>query len=153
MIETEKPPLSGFYIAHYGVRGMRWGQRKRRSTKDSENPKLSTRQKVAVGLSLTAATFLAASILTRRGRTTVRQISGRSADPFDKIFGRNNFVDNLPKSFTKTTSTGKAAVGSMADRAEWKRKVSSVMKDMQEANADQDRWMRSLGLGAAVNNR
>lgn len=32
MIIDKKPPLTGVYLAHFGVRGMKWGQRKKRGT-------------------------------------------------------------------------------------------------------------------------
>lgn len=28
MMDTDKPPLGGVYLAHFGTKGMKWGQRK-----------------------------------------------------------------------------------------------------------------------------
>lgn len=53
MIVIEQPPLSGVYVAHFGVKGMKWGQRKvdaiSAKAKQAANPRTWTReqQKVA----------------------------------------------------------------------------------------------------------
>lgn len=131
MIAAEKPPLGEAYLEHFGVKGMKWGQRK---AKELSKPP-STAKKVAARVG---------AVLLALG--SVAFVTGI-------IVKTGNYPSKPTKLTTRHIAKGKSAVSKVQSHSEWKRDVNSVLKDMEQANADQDRWMRSLGLGAAVNNR
>ena len=155
----EKPPLSGVYLAHFGVKGMKWGQRRRESSEKTVKPKMSKRDKVATGLTLASIALTAGYILSKRGATKVpvakpKPVNFRSLlnkDKFKQDILNNPFIPDRKAAFTKTADRGRQALKGVESRAEWKRKVSAVLNDMKQANAEQDSWMRKQGLGAVLN--
>lgn len=77
MIDT-KPPLNAVYLAHFGVRGMKWGQR-RKSTGKGRRKAPSVRRTVlkgaAIGVALTAGAYAVGRMLPSRvGRTKLTDI-------------------------------------------------------------------------------
>lgn len=71
MIAADKPPLDGVYLAHFGVKGMRWGHRKpveegapRRSGLSSKNQKLVT-------AAFVAGTIAVGAVMLNRGNVSV----------------------------------------------------------------------------------
>ena len=106
MIVADKPPLSGVYLAHFGVRGMKWGQRKKSSSSSSSgksgSSKMSpaTKKKFAVGAAVLGGAAVAAIILSRRGRTPVVKIGKVNLRPstMDKLREAQKMkIDNFNK--------------------------------------------------------
>lgn len=78
MLVDEKPPLDEDLLMHFGIRGMKWGQRKARPSGGSggssaPKQKMSTKKKVAVGLGVAAVgASVAAYILSKRGNSVAK---------------------------------------------------------------------------------
>lgn len=76
MIEVlDKPSLEAVYLAHFGVRGMHWGQRKATSSGSEKKRKLTPEQKkriVMLGAASVAATLYATGNLGRTVALTAR---------------------------------------------------------------------------------
>lgn len=151
MLLDEKPPLDEDLLAHFGVKGMHWGQRKEKassakpkSAQAQMNARLARRRVIADRTTkgvLIVGGAAAAYMVFRRGSTPVNRIPRGSmkVPNFDRVVSR--------------ASKMKASQVRVADQALWKKSVDAVLKDMKSANDEQDAWMRSMGLGAAVNNR
>jgi hypothetical protein len=122
VIAANQPPLAEAYLEHFGVKGMKWGQRK-----SGTSSKRSKALKIGGAAAVAAGAAVAVTVLARGGRLPI----GRST--------------------ATRAAKGRAAAARISDQAVWKKNVNSVLSDMRSANADQDRWMRSLGLGEAVN--
>lgn len=178
---TDKPQLNDTYLEHFGIKGMKWGQRKKSSKDSSTKKSMSTKKKVAIGVGVAAGVAAVAYMMTRRGKVPVKHVMGtpqgfkspnpgvgRTFIPDDKggfVKGR----DGKPSSFTKNdasklrsmaeadrarqaASNGKRAANDIS-QSEWKKRVSDVRKDIADANTEQDRWMRRQGLGAQLNRK
>lgn len=177
MIAAEKPPLEAVHLAHFGVKGMKWGSRKSRSANASKQ-KMSTGKKVAIGLGVAAVGAAAVTLaLTRTGNTRLGALRSQSARNLPPRQGfRRNFDPRkawqaneqlgvprvvrtksgaipMPGRQTPAASVanGRQAAARIADQAKWKKSVNAVLADIKEANAEQDSWMRKMGLGAALN--
>lgn len=122
---TDKPQLSDTYLEHFGVKGMRWGSRK------DGKPGSKRRRALKIGAAALVAggAAVAVTVLVRNGRLPFSTSSASKAE------------------------SGRRAAARVADQAAWKKNVASLRSDIRKGHEDQDRWMRSLGLGAAVNNR
>lgn len=77
------------YLEHHGVKGMRWGVRKKRESSSDDSPKMSTTKKLAIGggIIVAAAALTAGAIYAKK----------RFSVPVSKIEGSNaakgaNFV-------------------------------------------------------------
>lgn len=168
-------------LAHFGRKGMKWGVRQDRSSGSSSGgssgkPKMSTGKKVAIGLTAATGAAAVALILTRTGRsmfkgTAERMVSDRQgarsmgraqtrarsalfkpgsvSDPFSSSFG--DFGKRSQRISEQTFAKRGTTKVSDISRSEWKSKVNAVLKDIKGANAEQDAYMRSIGLGAAIN--
>jgi hypothetical protein len=92
MIDTNKPPLEGVYLAHFGIRGMKWGQRKAEpsggssngstggstgsaSGSSGQNQGMSTKKKVAIGVGVVAGAAATAYLLNRFGGNQISKNS------------------------------------------------------------------------------
>jgi hypothetical protein len=131
MIVSEKPDLDEDLLVHFGIKGMKWGQKKTSSSGDSPGKKpMSTKKKVAIGAAAVAGATAVAFVIARRGKT------------------------QMPPAFRNSTTTSKGkAASSTISQSEWKKRVADLRADMASANADQDRWMRRQGLGAHLNKK
>lgn len=76
MIQSlDKPSLEAVYLAHFGVRGMHWGQRKKSSSGSGKRRKLTPEQRkriVMLGAASVAATLYATGNLGRTASLTAR---------------------------------------------------------------------------------
>lgn len=145
-------------------------------TPDPNKPKMSTGKKVAIAATAATGAAAVAMLLTRSGRSTIRSIAERAVsdrsgsrsmrraqartrsslfkpgsvtDPFSSSFG--DFGRRSQRISEQTFARHGQTKVSDISQSEWKSRVSSVLKDMKNANAEQDAYMRSIGLGAAVN--
>lgn len=98
MIDTDKPPLEGVYLAHIGIKGMKWGVRKAEPSGGSSEgsaPKqgMSTKKKVAIGAGIIVGAAATAYLLNSFGG---RQIAGNSilsrAAKAEKAIDGNNLL-------------------------------------------------------------
>lgn len=133
MAVIDKPPLDEDLLVHFGIKGMRWGVRKSSSSGGSSKKKMSTKKKVAIGAGVAVGAAAVAFALTRRGKVPVKNVLGHQPGL---------------SSPGATAARGKRAAGDIS-QSEWRKRVSSLSKDIADANADQDRWMRRQGLGSA----
>ena len=46
-----------------------------------------------------------------------------------------------------------ASATASRDHASYRKKASDVLKDLKDANAEQDAWMRKMGLGHVINQK
>lgn len=171
ILNQEKPPLDGALLQHFGVRGMKWGHRKDRKTQPSasNNHKMSTKKKVAIGVGVAAVGVgVAALVISRSGRVPVSRLRppppGRvrnvrnaidpgGVNPFIRPRGVARVGGAIPMPGGRahpSAATGKKVAAAFDDSA-WKKKVSWVLNDIREANAEQDSYMRKIGLGAQLN--
>ena len=87
------------YLAHFGVKGMRWGVRKNRNsvqtTKSSQTkPKMSRNKKVAIAASVGIGAAAVGLALKRHNKKTVVALPSWSATDRN---GQKIFVRDLPK--------------------------------------------------------
>lgn len=73
----ENPPLNDDLLAHFGIKGMRWGRRKKRPDED-ERKKIfknaDRNRKIAVGIAVIGGAAAVALIMSKRGRTKVTDV-------------------------------------------------------------------------------
>jgi hypothetical protein len=132
LITAEKPQLNEDLLIHFGIKGMKWGVRKSKSSSDSSGKKMSTKKKVAIGAGVAVGAAAVAFALTRRGKVPVKNVLGHQPG----------------LSSPGTAARGRRAANDIS-QSEWRKRVSTLSKDIADANADQDRWMRRQGLGSA----
>lgn len=127
------------YLAHYGVKGMKWGRTKKAV-------------KIAAVGGAVVGGAAALYVLNKNGKLNASTVLQHK----DKIMKGKAMLDQFkqempskqkPVMQQKVSDVSKAT----ADHAAYKKQVDDVLADMNQANKDQDAWMRSLGLGAAVN--
>lgn len=137
------PPLDEI-LEHHGIKGMKWGVRRQRSgeSSGSSSSRKKTAVKVGVGVLAVGGAAAATYVLAKNGHLPAAQAFGMS-------FKAGRAVTPTARS---TQSVGHQAVKTMNNTV-WKSKVSSLSKEIADANASQDQWMRSIGLGKVVNNR
>lgn len=132
MITIEKPDLDGVYLEHIGVKGMKWGVRKKRPDEE-QRKKIFTRKRVAVGLALTAGALAAASLLTHRGRVKTSTFSSLSQrKPLGSLDGilRNK----TPSPFEMRLQAGMAQHRNLMDRVGNQRLTDQTWRDAVKMN-------------------
>jgi hypothetical protein len=143
-------------LAHFGIKGMRWGTRRSSDTTvtkgvtpNSQNR--SSAKKVAV-TAVTAAAGAAAIalLLSKTGRNTIKSMFVQSAEQRYGARKMGQAKTKVTNGLLRDAGIGRKRVSDIS-QSEWRSRVSSVLGDMKEANAEQDAYMRSIGLGAVVN--
>lgn len=81
MITAEKPPLDEDLLVHFGIKGMKWGVRKRSDSDGNAKPKMSTKKKVAIGATVAVGAAAVAYILATRGQGPKLGVSKVSLKP------------------------------------------------------------------------
>lgn len=131
------------YLAHYGVKGMKWGRTKK------------VLKVAAIGGAVVGGAA-ALYVLNKNGHLNAADLikhkdkimKGKAMlDTFKQEMPAKNGVKQKPV-MQQDVAKAKAAA---ADHAAYKKQVNDVLADMKDANKSQDAWMRSMGLGAAVN--
>lgn len=135
----DKPLLSDLVaLEHHGIKGMKWGVRKEGTSSGGTSSFKRTAKRVGIGVLVVGGTAATAYVLSQHGSSSVSSIP------------------KLTPKFTVTNKHGTSTYGEHAVKAfedhVWKQSVASLSKDIAEANASQDQWMRRIGLGAVVNN-
>jgi hypothetical protein len=90
-MDTDAIALGEEYIEHFGIKGMKWGQRKATPSTSSGSSttepkkKIVTGKRVAVGLAVAAGTLYVGAILARRGSTRIPRIptTPHTPSPFE----------------------------------------------------------------------
>jgi hypothetical protein len=71
VIAADKPPLEGVYLAHFGIKGMKWGQRKAPEEGAPRRPGLSSRNQKLVTAAFVAGTVAVGAVMLSRGNVSV----------------------------------------------------------------------------------
>lgn len=91
-METDAISVGEAYLEHFGIKGMKWGQRKQRPTGSASGSastapkkKILTGKRVAVGLAVAAGTLYVGAMLAKRGSTTIPHIptAPHTPSPFE----------------------------------------------------------------------
>lgn len=135
---VESPPLRGVYLAHFGVKGMKWGRRKSSFSNSSSSsskknePKMTNAKKFAIGTAVLGGAAVAAIILSRRGQipavrigkanlkqTTMnrlREANKMKLDNFNKIkptLGKTQYFDSARGTWATPTGSALAIRGNI----------------------------------------
>jgi hypothetical protein len=139
-----KPPLDE--ITHHGIKGMHWGVRKQ-STSGSENSNFKRNAKrVGAGVLVVGGAAAAVYILSKNGKVPATVLKPAFSEAHAK---QMNMVIDAQR--VAAAKAGRDATRTLNNQV-WSKKVGDIMKSIDEANASQDQWMRSVGLGKVVNN-
>lgn len=144
MIHEDKPSLEEA-LEHHGVKGMKWGVRKVRETVSSPGFRREAKKvavEVGTGVLVVGGLAVASHVIGKYGGVPMPAV----ARSFGKGFSGKAF-----NGAQKTGMHGQQAVKAF-DKTVWKHSVASLSKEIADANVAQDQWMRSIGLGAVVNN-
>ena len=98
------------FLAHYGKKGMRWGQRKSRTityTQNKSKPirtpadkqKRRSKAKIAGGVVLAAGSIAVAGVLAKQGNAKVSAVD--LTTPFKYKIGDGPFLETLPQTSLK----------------------------------------------------
>lgn len=141
MIAADKPPLEDVYLAHFGIKGMRWGHRKqvplagpRQSSSASQADAVARQHKVMKAAAIGGGVVLAAVLLRRGGVNLVDARSARVYASGAKATG--NILFKTGKTIVKTsakltptvgkgTVKGVAKVGTLAGKGAYKGSIAA----------------------------
>lgn len=138
------------YLAHYGVKGMRWGVRREQQAIDNSTPKQNRRRgyrNLALGIAAGAASGLAiGAILKRSGGIKVSSLSGLSSSKHGESFVRdrlrrapkakviNKYDGNSVQQNSKTlVDAGKAALKEILNHRSQTKIIDVVSRDVTPA--------------------
>jgi hypothetical protein len=107
VILDDKPPLDEALLEHHGIKGMRWGVRRKSTSGDHSNFKRNAKR-VGVGVLAVGGVAAAAYVLSKHGGSS---------------------VSSIPK-FTATHKHGEEAVKAF-DEHIWKRQLDTIMLGTQ----------------------
>jgi hypothetical protein len=106
MIAADKPPLEEAYLEHFGVKGMKWGQRK------DDHPEVS--RKVNKDASRDASEFARAKMFHGEGAGTRRKLikatveaKSKQSPDYKKAFDHHTERQDMAKHASKATSERK----------------------------------------------
>lgn len=125
-------------LEHHGIKGMRWGVRKRNSASSSsenKSSKKSVAKKVAIGtgvVALTVGAGAAVYVLNKHGKLPIKQISIKPSK-----------MDDIPKRHQQTTEYGAKAAKKMSDTDAFKKLLKDMEADIADAHKEETRWMLS----------
>lgn len=121
-------------LAHFGVKGMRWGVRNTpssTSTKTSTKKRRSTKKKAAIGVSVLAVgAVVTAAILGKHGKL-----------PIENILRRDSKSDLWSIAQHDVTDRGAKKVKALADTSAFKKLMKEFDADIAEAHKEQTTWM------------
>lgn len=125
-------------LAHFGVKGMRWGVRNETSSVSKEPKKrLSTKKKVAIGVGVLAVgTAVTLAVLGKHGNLPIKSIP---------TYVTSNNQSPTVKLGRKTVDRGAKAVKDLSDKGlmdlKFKQLVAEFDADIAKAHEEETRWM------------
>lgn len=155
MIVAEKPELDDALLAHFGIRGMKWGIRRDRESSGSSGPSkpMSTKKKVAIGVAtgVAIAGGAVAVAYMLKGRGDVRLPRVTSAKP---LVGQSRPLSGLPSPFEMRMQAGMAAQRNVINRAGTQRLTDKAWRDsarLSRLTRDMDKTTSNLMRGTDDN--
>ncbi len=130
-------------LAHFGVKGMRWGVRNTTSSTSPSEPKkrMSTKKKVAIGVSVLAVgTAATVAVLAKHGNLPISDISrivkrDPVLDAFDSVYKLDRTTSR------QTADRGAQAVKRLSDTSKFKKLMRDFDADIADAHKEQTAWM------------
>jgi hypothetical protein len=138
VIAADKPPLEEVYLAHFGIKGMKWGVRKQQDSSGSSGssgPHLTpTQHKAAKAVAIAGSVAIAAVLLHKGG---VNLVDARSAKIYlsgakmgGRILGKSGatLIKGAGKLSTKgvpAIAKGTAKIGTLAGKGAFKGTVAA----------------------------
>lgn len=147
MLVDEKPPLDEDLLMHFGVRGMKWGQRKARdsggstSTAKPYRPHANRNHKIAVGLGIAAVgASVAAYILSKQSGTRIGSLAKGAVRAESKaassILHPSPFAMRMEAGMAAhRNAMGRVGAQKLTDKA-WRdhAKIQQMMREMNLTN-------------------
>lgn len=154
-------------LAHFGVKGMKWGVRKQETSGSSApHQGMSTKKKVLIGTIAVVGTGAAAAILIKGGGIPVSSLSRAASSlkgGFPKNYGSTVKVAspsalrnpqhfgpidpaNLAKGWNLSPAHAQATAArgkKVVDTSAFKKEMETMLKDIADAHAEQTRWMKT----------
>lgn len=156
------------FLAHYGVKGMRWGQRKASDDSSPSSPRqgLSEGQKkalkVGAGVAAIAGAAIVTGMLAKNGKLPVAQLSrgaqaaGKARAAARLASSPNVYRAGASKARSAATSASNARDGGriagnmakkelsdMFDKDTWDMSVKSLMDEISQAHRDETKYMKT----------
>ena len=142
-------------LAHFGVKGMRWGVRNASSNTSPSEPKkrMSTKKKAAIGISVLAVgTAATVAVLAKNGNIPIKDISmrlpsrqrliSRNQSWAEMILDKQAFVRDNPNATTiRATDRGAKTVKRLSETSKFKKLMKEFDSDIAEAHREQTAWM------------
>ena len=125
-------------LAHFGVKGMRWGVRNETSSVSREPKKgISTKKKVAIGVGVLAVgTAVSLAVLGKHGNLPIKDIS-------KSVSLKKS--SSAVKVSRQTVDRGSKAVKDLSDKGlielKFKQIVAEFDADIAKAHEEETRWM------------
>lgn len=86
MLQDTKPPLDEALLIHYGVKGMRWGVRRKRPDEAERKARFGPKaKKIALATAGVAGALAAGYFLSKNGNVNVRSLGGLT-DPNSSLY-------------------------------------------------------------------
>ena len=128
-------------LAHFGVKGMRWGVRNAPLSVSSDTPKrkISNKKKVAIGAGVLAVgTVVTLSVLAKQGNLPIKDISMSLPS---KTKNLADVLDLDQKSRLQATNRGAKKVKQLSNTDTFKKLMKDFDADIAEAHKQETAWM------------
>lgn len=104
------------FLAHYGVKGMKWGHRKQRDRSDDSGP--STKKKIAVGVGVTVGigAAVAVALLARNSGMKASQVPTMSPELRARALAAHRKAVGTPWPTAKEVGSAKPLADAFAER-------------------------------------
>lgn len=146
MIAADKPPLEGVYLAHFGVKGMRWGHRKPEEQAAPRRSGMSPRNQKLVTAAFVAGTVAVGAVMLSRGNVSVwNSTSNRIA------LGGAKMSANILGKTGKVIVKGSAKTAKVVGKAGFKAGVGTTKVSSRLAARAAVGASRGIATSAATN--